>query len=389
MQWLASPGAVSLTRSLPGAARLATTVPPAILGPEATRAPAARIEEFDALRGGAILLVLFLHAYFSAWAVTPHWESVTVRAVHLVAHSAVPMFLFMSGFLLALDRSLDFLTFTQRRLQRLALPMVIWMTLALAFEVWARGGLTRELLAAFALFDIEGQYYYLFVLLTLTFAAYPLRKCPARWLGPIAAGAFVVNLGTVVYYSTQPIGGLFATVAYRNPLMWVFAVSFGLWLGRTRGNVTFGATTTRAAALGMAALAAMYLIRGETTGVYPTSYFGISVFLFGALGLVAYPAAIRSLTASRGGRAAMAPLSALAPYAFAVYLVHKPYFEGYLADRVVSHSRFAEDYLLLMCALFVVGGGTAIAAVVAVTRLAPRFAAVVLGVDAPGSRTRT
>lgn len=85
----------------------------------------------------------------------------------------------------------------------------------------------------------------------------------------------------------------------------------------------------------------------------------------------------------------MAPLSALAPYAFAVYLVHKPYFEGYLADRVVSHSRFAEDYLLLMCALFVVGGGTAIAAVVAVTRLAPRFAAVVLGVDAPGSRTRT
>lgn len=352
--------------------------------PEAATAPPARIEEFDALRGAAILLVMFLHAYFSAWAVTPHWELITVRAVHLVAHSAVPVFMFMSGFLLAFDRSPNFATFTRRRLYRLGLPMFVWMSAALAFEAWMRGGLSRELLTSFALFDVEGQFYYLFVLLVLTFAAYPLRHVPAAWLGPIAAAAFVVNLATVLYYATQPIGGLFATIAYRNPLMWVFPFTFGLWLGRTRGHVAFEPRTTRLAAAGMATIAIAYLARGEATGVYPTSYFGASVFLFDALGLVIYPAAMRTLATSRGGRLVLAPLNAIAPYAFALYLVHKPYFLGALSDRLVSNGRFADDYLLLMGALFVVGGGGAIATVVALSRVAPRFAALFLGVDVRG-----
>ena len=97
-----------------------------------------------------------------------------------VAHSVVPVFLFISGFLLAFDRSPDLATFTRRRRSRLALPMLVWMGAALAFEAWMRGGLTREILTSFALFNVEGQFYYLFVLLVLTFTAYPLRHVPAH-----------------------------------------------------------------------------------------------------------------------------------------------------------------------------------------------------------------
>lgn len=105
------------------------------------------------------------------------------------------------------------------------------------------------------------------------------------------------------------------------------------------------------------------------------------MFLFAACGLVVYPAAIRAVAASRGGTVILAPLQALAPYAFALYLVHKPYFLSALSDRLLSRGRFADDYLVLMCTLFVVGGGTAIAAVVATDRVTRRFTSLILGVN--------
>ena len=72
-----------------------------------------------------------------------------------------------------------------------------------------------------------------------------------------------------------------------------------------------------------------------------------------------------------------------APYAFAIYLVHKPYFIGELSDRLISDSFLANDYFQLVGSLFLVGGVASIVAVVATAALFPRFAALMLGVEAP------
>jgi len=40
-----------------------------------------------------------LHAYFKTWPEVPPHEVIAIRAIRLSAHGAVPIFLFISGFL--------------------------------------------------------------------------------------------------------------------------------------------------------------------------------------------------------------------------------------------------------------------------------------------------
>ena len=83
------------------------------------------------------------------------------------------------------------------------------------------------------------------------------------------------------------------------------------------------------------------------------------------------------------GHALLTPFRWLAPYAFAIYLVHKPYFVGELSDRLISGTFLSNDYLQLVGSLFLVGGAASIAFVVIVTRLFPAFAALMMGVELP------
>ena len=349
----------------------------------AAHRPHERIDEFDALRGIAILYVMYLHAYFGPWSTTPTSELVFLRLTHIVANSAVPVFLFMSGFLSARDRSSDFGTLIEARLRRLAVPLAFWMVCALVYEAWHAGALTPEMIRAFALFDIAGQFYYVIVLLILTAALYPLRFVDDRRLKWFAIAALIVNVAMIVYYRTNPLEGFWWSIAYRNPLVWVFSFTFGLYVARTQGHVRFNRAIIVAASIGMAVVTAIYVYVGQFGAGYPNSYFGVTVFTFAACGFIVYPAGLRALDRSRAGHALLAPFRALAPYAFAIYLVHKPYFVGELSDRLISDTFLANDYLQLVGSLFVVGGAASIAFVVAVNWLFPRFAALMLGVEQP------
>ena len=344
-----------------------------------------RVREFDALRGIAILFVIYLHAFFGPWSTTELHERRMLYLSLIVANSAVPVFLFMSGFLSARDRSSTFSELIESRPRRVAMPLALWMIAALGFEVWLAGGLTRDLVQAFALFDIAGQFYYVLVLLVLTAALYPLRHVEDDRLKWVVIAAFAVNLAMIAYYQENPMTGFWWSIAYRNPLVWVFAFTFGLYIGRTRGHVRFSRAIITAAALGMVAIAGLYMLRGERTGEYPNSYFGVTVFLFGVLGFIVYPAGLRALDHTRLGRILLAPFVALAPYAFGIYLIHKPYFVGYLSDRLVTE-RFLEadaSYMQFVIALFVVGAVGSIVAVLAMNTLFPRFSALMLGVEKP------
>lgn len=360
--------------------------PPSPTTASGTPRAAGRIDEFDALRGIAILFVMYLHAYFGPWSGTPESELLFLRLTHLVANSAVPLFLFMSGFLSARDRSPSFGALFEARLRRLAVPLAFWMLCALAFKAWHAGGLNGELIRAFALFDIAGQFYYVVVLLVLVAALYPARFVADDRLRWIVLAALVVNVAMIVYYRTHPLDGFWWSIAYRNPLVWVFSFTFGLYVGRTRGDVRFSRPAIVAASVAMVLITAVYLYVGEFGEGYPNSYFGVTVFAFAACGFIVYPAGIRALARSESGRTLLAPFRALAPYAFAIYLVHQPYFVGELSDELISDTPLANDYLQLVGSLFLVGGAASIAFVVLVNRLFPRFAALMMGVEQPRRR---
>lgn len=352
---------------------------------QTTRPQAARLPELDILRGVAILAVLYLHSYFRTWPEVTEGERLALLISHLFAHSAVPIFLFISGFLLARDRSPSFFAFVVGRIRRIALPGLVWMTLALAYEAWRAGGFSTEILRHFVLFDIEGQFYFLVVLAVLMAAAYPLRDASTRTVAVTTGAAFVVGLGAIAWYEQQEIAGDLAIFAYRNPLIWAYFLAFGLLANRLRGTVSWGRGVEAAAAAGMATTFAVYLWQGETHG-YPVSYFGVTVYVFSCLGLVVYPVMARAVIRVAVGRTLAAPLAWLAPLSFGVFLVHKPYFLGWLSSTVLEGTRFEESWGQLMLANFAFGSAGAIAFVWAVDRVWPRAAALLLGVDYPAPR---
>lgn len=348
------------------------------------------LPELDVMRGAAILWVMYLHVYFSGWASSPEWEGWFLRATHLFAHGAVPVFLFISGVLVVRVTPRGFVPFASKRARRVLVPGLTWMTLALAWEAWRGGGLSRDLVEAYLLFDISGQFYYLVVLVTLTVAAYGWLRAPAGTLTRLAVAAVVVSALTTAWYEQQTLGGTFAIVAYRNPLVWCGFFAMGMVVSRRWPDLRWPRTVTLVASAVMAVAAAAYLSGYGTSGYTPQSYFGVTVFTFSAASLFVWPVVARRALTSRISPVARAARGAawLAPYAFALYLVHKPYFVGWLSDRLVSGSVLSEDYVTLMLGLFVVGAGASLAFVVALGRVWPWGARVLVGVERPSPGIR-
>ncbi len=130
----------------------------------------------------------------------------------------------------------------------------------------------------------------------------------------------------------------------------------------------------------MVATFAAYLWQGETRG-YPTSYFGVTVYLFSSLGLVVYPVVARWFVRFSAGRVLMKPFAWLAPLSFGVFLTHKPYFLGWMSSTLLEGTRFEHSWSQLMLANFVLGAAGAIVFVWAVDLVWPRAAGLLLGVD--------
>jgi peptidoglycan/LPS O-acetylase OafA/YrhL len=353
-----------------------------MLAAMATAAPLPRhFRELDVLRGAAIVGVVYLHAYFG-----PPWPEASERGLfamhlaHLFAQTAVPIFLFISAFLQSRDRSDGFGAFQLNKAGRIYLPALFWMLAAFAFRVHEAGGVSRDLVRALLEFNIAGQFYYIFVLVLFYALAYPLRRWPARRLAWLAAIAFVVNLAGIAWYSGHAIQGNLAVYAYRDPLNWVFFYAFGLWAGVRFGSLEWTRRALPWALAGLFAVGAVHMVRGAVFDSYPTSYFGVTQFLFSSLALVALPGLVLALFRSRPTEMATRPLVWLAPYAYAIYLVHVPFFMEWVNHHTVSESRFADNYFQLMNGLFLVGFFSTLAFVVAVSLVLPGAGSQLLGI---------
>ena len=348
---------------------------PAILESVERARGRAYLAEFDLLRGAAITAVVYLHAYFTPWPEASGGGIAGLRAAHLVAHGAVPLFLFIAAYLQGTGPREGVSGHLRHRWRTIWLPVIAWSGATFAYRV-VDEGLSAALWRDLALADISGQFYFAWLLLAFGVLLSQGWRVPDRWLWPLAGIAFAVNFATIGWYEQHgAISGLFATLAYRNPLAWAFFPVVGYALGRKRMPEP-PVTWTVAALAVMSGAAAVHLIRGVAAGTWPVSYFGVTVFLFSAASLFVYPRAARALLSLRP---IANPLVWLSAYAFPVYLVHLPFVIGFGTREVLGKGEDWTNYWLLLHANAAVGLFGSLAFVLAVERTSPWLARRVLG----------
>lgn len=356
--------------------------PPANTGLVVSAKPRPHLQEFDVLRGAAIIAVVYLHAYFTPWPEASPRGLVALRGAHLIAHGAVPLFLFMAAYLQAAAGRETLREHLNRRAYSVWLPVILWMSAALIYRLVDQGpssALWRDLL----LFNISGQFYFVWLLLFFGVVFVWADRLPEGSLTPLLLAAFVVNLVTIGWYShLDSIGGLLSTLAYRNPLAWVFFWALGYRLGRA-GDLHASGTTTVLALAGMSLAAAIYFLRGVGSDSWPVSYFGVTVFIFSASGLLIYP---RLALALLRYRPVARPLTSLSRYAFAIYLVHMPLVMGFGTKELLGDGGAWSNYWVLLHANVAVGLLVSLAFVREIDKASPRLARLALGIRGRAAR---
>jgi peptidoglycan/LPS O-acetylase OafA/YrhL len=339
------------------------------------------LPQFDLLRGAAILAVVYLHAYFTPWPGVSDGGLTALRVAHLFAHGAVPLFLFMAAFLQATAGRESVVEHLCRRWWSTWFPAALWIVAAFAYRLTAEGaswGLVRDL----ALFDISGQFYFVWLLLVFGVALTQAWRVPSGAWPWLLAGAFTAHLATVALYEWHGgLDGLSATLAYRNPAVWVFFPMLGYRLG----SLGLGEAPRAGVRLGSAIMAgafAAYVTMGLARDHWPASYFGVTVFLFSCGGCLVYPAAAKVIASA----AVVRPLIALSRYAFPIYLVHIPFVLGLGTHHLLGDGAAWSNYWLLLHANALIGFAVSLALVRELDKASPRLGARLLGVRRGKSR---
>ena len=337
--------------------------------------PRAHVAHFDLLRGAAIVAVVYLHAYFTAWPGVSQHGIAAVRGVHLVAHGAVPLFFLLSAFLQAQGGRESVGVHLRRRWWSTWFPALVWMMASLGYRM-VNDGASSTLARDFVLFNISGQFYFVWLLLLFGVALTQARRVlPSRW-PMLIVGAFMLNLVTVVLYERNGgLGGLDSTLAYRNPSAWVFFPVLGFWLGQ-RGFDAMPVRVVASALVMMVGAAGLYFVQGLHFDHWPTSYFGVSVFAFSAAAMCVYPALAKLVVRSW----VAAPFVALSRYAFPIFLVHLPFVMGFGTREILGDGASWSNYWVLLHANAIVGFAVSVALVRELDKASPRLGAIIFGV---------
>lgn len=340
----------------------------------------------DGVRVFAILLVLVIHC--------DHWPLQQAGAdqawwsgVDLLARPAVPLFVMLSGFLLALRQQdrLPVRTFLRRRLGRSLLPWIAWMPvyalvgLYLTGEVQSSGAGVVQWLALGS-----GHLWYLLLIpqLYVVFQLWPSRL---RWSVTAALVALAVQVGLCVYRLWGPADGpansWFLPYGYEFFFFWVGYFGLGVALGAVvaqRGGIDWKGWPFWLASSGAATLVVALNVSAAANASYAQ---GTGAFLRPELPLLVVPLFFAVFLVTEkllAGRPRLeAGVRVLSRYALGIYLVHAAI--TYLPGRIMA-SALLQQHLplsLLGFALDVIA--TLLLSVVAVRLIVATPLSIVIG----------
>jgi surface polysaccharide O-acyltransferase-like enzyme len=220
-----------------------------------------RLPGLDALKGIAIAGVIAIHASPASPADDSAWYRYVTSGV---ARLAVPLFLLITGYLIGLRRPpREKLVATGWKFLRLHLiySAFYWALEPLAVGAWRELTLKNALMH-FAPFSFPGQFY-LFILPQVYFVFGFLVPERLRASTGVLAASLALALATVAFLAASIAAGHSAPLPWMlvghseaTPLVWLFAVAAGIWVGARADNPRF-ARVGALPSLALAALAAL------------------------------------------------------------------------------------------------------------------------------------
>ncbi|MCX7708285.1 MAG: acyltransferase [Clostridia bacterium] len=207
-----------------------------------------RLREFDFIRAVAALSVIAIHVtgiYV--------YSSRAAYAWNQAMRYAVPLFIILSGFLLAYSevgkKNLSYSEFIQKRFKKIVIPYLIWTTIYVLFnlrghykeafsDIYQFGGSFMKNI----LFGTGDLHLYFVIIILQMYLLYPLLKMLlARWEGATLLFSFAITLyfQTGIYLQNIKVARILPRTwipYYESFLPWLFFFVFGMVaVGRMEG----------------------------------------------------------------------------------------------------------------------------------------------------------
>lgn len=323
-----------------------------------------RILLFDYARGFAIVCVVLMHTTLSYAYVQR--DIIIDIFLHNLVIVGVPLFFFISGYMLALNAHPHFGSYLKTRVIRIYLPAAFWIALLSLF--FGLVGETQdfsisELLGNLIVMNASVQFYFILVILFFYIVGFWLVKLNDLWLKRATQIAFILNLITIAAYEIALWTSTEATALdgvwmYRNPLAWIFFFVFGIYICRSDRQLTGGLFhwLGRQRVLGIGLVLGLWIVTSlESVALYDRflpggqDYFKVASFFYEILALVY----VLNFFKRYEGRATK-PLLVLAHYSFFIFLLHVPLPTKLLGERILIPLNQNYHYISLIL-LFALG----------------------------------
>jgi len=293
----------------------------------------SRIEAFDAYRGMAIVLVVFAHCAALGWGYRDvegggfnFFWSVAMRNLALCS---LPLFLFVSGYLIGkvhCDTWADYRQYLTKRVSRVVVPYLFWSVVFIGLRLVREEGFGPvDGVIALLTGQADGPYYFILMMIQFYILAPLLARMLDHRLGML--GFFVVHVAWLcavyaVYLYIEP--NLYFAVSKTPFLSWLSVFTFGMHVRRHPE----GFKAVSAYAIAPVAVALYALAIGETYFWLPLEQFELAI-LDVRFSSLAFAFAVILLALRLRDREFPRFWQTLGAYAFGIFFIHGIVLRGF------------------------------------------------------------
>jgi probable poly-beta-1,6-N-acetyl-D-glucosamine export protein len=295
------------------------------------RQEVAHLVGLDAVRVFALLLVLVIHG--DHWPLQQSGADQAVWAgVDVVSRASVPMFVILSGLLLAYRRQerMPRGVFLRRRLGRSLLPWVVWMPVYTVVGIYLTQEVPPNVSGILDWWLLGGGHLWYLILVPQLYVVFQFWPRSPRATAALAGIGLVLQTGLCVYRlyapADAPLNGVFLAYGYEFFFFWIGYFALGTALGvRLAGHLpNWPSWPFWLAAAGGAALLLTLNVSSAANAVFAQ---GTGAFLRPALPILTvalfFAVAITAEPIMEARPRLRRVILALSRYSLGIYIVHE------------------------------------------------------------------